>query len=135
MLCDTGPLVALIDADDAYHAVAQQTAAHLLAARLETTWPCLTEALYLLGKLGGPRGQDQLLQFVETRFVTICALESHSVTRMRALMNKYRDHPMDFADASLVVAAELLSDRKIFTLDQHFRTYLIHDQFPFEVIP
>jgi len=42
---------------------------------------------------------------------------------------------MDFADASLVVTAELTGIRKIFTLDQHFRTYLIHDRIPFEVIP
>src|SRR5688572_21730734 len=103
MLCDTGPLVALVDADDQHHQRARQAIAKVLAERLKTTWPCLTEALYLLGRLGGQRSQDTLLQLVEARFVSVFPLEPQYVPRMRALMHTYSDHPMDFADASLVV--------------------------------
>jgi predicted nucleic acid-binding protein len=40
------------------------------------------------------------------------------------LMEKYRDHPMDLADASLVAVAEVLPTRKVFTLDRNdFSTY------------
>jgi predicted nucleic acid-binding protein len=42
---------------------------------------------------------------------------------------------MDFADASLVVAAEVTNNKRVFSFDSHFRTYLIHDRIPFEVIP
>ena len=47
---------------------------------------------------------------------------------MRAfeLMEQYRNHPMDLADASLVVAAETLGTTKVFTLDRtDFRAYRI----------
>ncbi len=40
------------------------------------------------------------------------------------LMERYADRPMDFADASLVAAAEQLRTTRIFTLDRNdFATY------------
>jgi predicted nucleic acid-binding protein len=54
-------------------------------------------------------------------------------------MEKYRDHPMDLADASIVVAAEALGTRKVFTLDRHdFRSYRIkrgHRSYSVEILP
>jgi predicted nucleic acid-binding protein len=53
-------------------------------------------------------------------------------------MERYTDHPMDLADASLVVAAEELSTRKIFTFDRSdFETYRVkrgHRYYPFEIV-
>jgi predicted nucleic acid-binding protein len=41
-------------------------------------------------------------------------------------MEQYADHPMDLADASLIVAAEALRTRKIFTIGRSdFTTYRI----------
>ncbi len=135
LLCDTGPLVAFVDADDAHHQLAAQTIAQLAAEQLLTTWPCLTEALYLIGKFVGHAGQDKLLQFVENKIVLTQPIEHELFQRIRTLMSKYHDAPMDFADASLVVAAEATGNKRVFTFDKHFRTYLIHDRIPFEVIP
>ena len=60
ILTDTGPLVALLDADDPYH-VECVAALHRLPLRpLLTTWVCLTEAMYLLGEVGGYRYQAAL---------------------------------------------------------------------------
>jgi predicted nucleic acid-binding protein len=118
MLCDTGPLVALIDTDYIHHERADQTVAELAAERFVTTWACLTEALYLLGKVEGHRGQDRLLEFVERGILMIYAIEPVSIPRVRALMKKYSDAPMDFADASLVVAAELTGEKQVFTFDR-----------------
>ena len=42
---------------------------------------------------------------------------------------------MDFADASLVVAAETVHISRILTLDRHFYAYRINGSTPFEVIP
>ncbi len=42
---------------------------------------------------------------------------------------------MDFADASLFVAAEKTGTRKILTLDNDFRIYLFEDGGFFEVVP
>ena len=55
--------------------------------------------------------------------------------RVCALMRKHADAPMDFADASLVAAAEVLGITRILTLDSHFYAYRINDKTPFEVIP
>jgi uncharacterized protein len=55
--------------------------------------------------------------------------------RMRVLMEKYQDTPMDLADASLVVAAERLGLRRIFTLDSDFYIYRINDKDVFEIVP
>ena len=44
-----------------------------------------------------------------------------SPTRAFELMEQYADHPMDLADASLVVAAESLGTRKVFTRSEERR--------------
>ena len=40
-------------------------------------------------------------------------------------MARYADLPMDLADASLIVAAESLRLRKVFTIDRDFSAYRI----------
>ena len=50
-------------------------------------------------------------------------------------MEQYKDTPMDLADASLVVLAEVLNVRRIFTLDSDFYVYRIHGKEDFEVFP
>ena len=54
---------------------------------------------------------------------------------MQELMLKYRDTPMDIADAALVSAAEALGHSRIFTLDSDFYVYLRNGKEPFEVVP
>jgi predicted nucleic acid-binding protein len=51
----------------------------------------------------------------------------------------YADHPMDLADASLIVAAETLGTRKVFTVDRKdFAAYRVrrgHRHYAVEIIP
>lgn len=54
---------------------------------------------------------------------------------MAALMEKYRDTPMDLADASLVAVAESRSLRRIFTLDSDSHVYRLADGSTLDVIP
>ncbi len=138
-LCDTGPLVALVDSDDRHHARCL-AALPSLTSPLLTTWPCLTEAMHFLGKARGWDAQSVLWQFVrrgalQLHFPSSAEELSAEELRIEALMGQYRDAPMDFADASLVAAAETLNQRRIFTLDQHFYAYRIYDQHAFEVVP
>ncbi len=60
ILTDTGPLVALLDADDRYHQRCLATIETLPAQPMLTTWPCFTEAIYLLGSVGGYLYQEKL---------------------------------------------------------------------------
>jgi predicted nucleic acid-binding protein len=50
-------------------------------------------------------------------------------------MATYRDTPMDYADASLIAAAQTLRDPRIFTLDRHFHAYRFADGVAPQVIP
>ena len=49
-------------------------------------------------------------------------------------MEKYKDRPMDLADATLVVTAENLKIKLILTFDSDFVFYRINDSQAFEVI-
>ena len=121
VLVDAGPLVALIDAADAHH-VACVEALKGIRDPLITVWPALTEAMYLLGRSWA--GQRALWSRLETDALTLAPLDTADAPRMRELMEKYRDLPMDLADAALVRVAERESLTRIFTLDRrHFSVY------------
>lgn len=117
-LVDSGPLIALFDRDDAHH---QSVKAFLQnhAARLLTTWPVLTETCAVL-----PAACVQdFLTFVERGGAGVVDLPAEAVSTIRALMDKYADRPMDFADASLVVLAVRLETDTILSLDADFTVY------------
>jgi predicted nucleic acid-binding protein len=134
-LCDTGPLVALVDRDDPHHARCVAALQTLPAQPLLTTRPCLTEAMYLLWRAGGVPAQDKLRGYLADGLVVLHIPDATEWERIRTLMQQYHDAPMDLADASLVTAAERVQLRCIFTLDRHFYAYRIDGQHPFEVIP
>ncbi len=59
-----------------------------------------------------------------------------SLQRVAILMEKYRNIPMDFADATLVVLAEELETEWVFTLDRRgFSVYRMRRNRAFRVIP
>lgn len=62
-------------------------------------------------------------------------LNDAELDRMSILMAKYKDLPMDVADASLVVTAETQNISHIFTIDSHFRAFRIHNTGTFQIIP
>ncbi len=134
-LCDTGPIVALINVNDPRHADCNQALSSLPDEPLATTWPCLTEAMHLLDRMGGFRLQDRFWDWVARSALEILPADPADWLRLRQLMTKYATAPMDLADASLVVAAERMNCRTIFTLDRHFYAYLINDRDYFTVVP
>lgn len=121
VLVDAGPLVALLDRADAHH---ERCVAALrgLTAPLVTVWPALAEAMYLLGE-SWP-AQKALWSRIETGALSLSTLDETDATAMRALMEKYRDLPMDLADAALVCVADRERLTDIFTLNRkHFSVY------------
>jgi hypothetical protein len=107
----------------------------LPAGPMVTTWPCFTEAMYLGFRLSRHAGQQELWRLQRAGRLTLHDLTTVEVDRMAALMDKYRDLPMDLADASLIAAAERLGTRRVFTLDKDFRVYRFADGSAVEVIP
>jgi uncharacterized protein len=121
VLVDTGPLVALLDRSDPYHLTCQETLSSLDDS-LVTVWPVMTEAMYMLRAYW--QAQDALWEMIDTGAVEILVLGKDDIARMRDLMRKYRDLPMDLADAGLVRVAERERLRRIFTLDRRdFQIY------------
>jgi predicted nucleic acid-binding protein len=134
-LADTGPIVALLDTGDQYHRACTQTAKTQISPPLVTTWSCITEAMHLLGRSGGHHSQDELWEWFALGAIIVEPTAASHWPRLRQLMAKYATAPMDLGDATLVMTAERLRVRRIFTLDRHFRTYLINDRDPFDVVP
>jgi predicted nucleic acid-binding protein len=118
--------VALVDADDQHHAKCVTTLRDL-EEPLATVWPPLTEAMYLLADL--PKGQQALWEMVERGALQLLLLYTADVPRIRELMRKYADRPMDMADAALLSVAEREGIRKIFTIDRKdFSVYRLHNR-------
>jgi predicted nucleic acid-binding protein len=135
ILCDTGPLVSLLDPNQGESHNSCRAFFDGLRDTLVTTWPCITEAMYLMHKIGGWPLQGMLWQLLATEVFSIYPTDAASAPRIEVLMERYRNVPMDMADASLFVAAERLGIRKIFTLDGDFRIYRFEDGGVFEVYP
>ena len=115
VLVDTGPLVALADTAYRHHKRCRE-ATRSIPVPLGTAWPVITEAMYLLSFSW--QAQDTLWDTIQNGELEILPLDSPDVGRMRQLMRKYRDLPMDLADAALVTIAERERISAIFTLDQ-----------------
>lgn len=136
ILVDTGPLVALFDPKDGQH---ERCVNALKAVRepIRTTIPVLTEAFHMLGP--GTVGSDRLRKFVLKRGVSVWWFDPTTLSRAFELMDVYSDHSMDLADASLVVAAETLATRKVFTIDRRdFAAYRVrrgHRHYAVEIVP
>jgi len=56
--------------------------------------------------------------FVAAAAVEIADFGAGDVSQAVALMERFEDLPMDFADATLVVLAERLATNRVFTLDR-----------------
>jgi len=133
ILVDAGPLVALVDADDQYHS---RCAAALETFRepMATVWPPLTEAMYLLTDL--PHAQEVLWEMVERGALQLLSLDAGDAPRIRELMRKYANRPMDLADAALLRVAEREGIRKIFTVDRRdFSVYRLHGRVRPTIVP
>lgn len=115
ILVDAGPLVALIHADDQQHERCKEVF-QSLKERMGTVWPAMTEAMYMLGFAW--QAQDALWEMIESDVVRLFPLDHSDIPRMRELMRKYQDLPMDLADAALVRVAEREKLRRIFTVDR-----------------
>jgi len=116
VLVDTGPLVALFDPSDHSHQRCTAEIARLGDRTLVTSLAVVTEATYLLGF--SVQAQASVLRFIVAGAMEIAELTVPELSQAAALMERYANLPMDFADATLVVLAERLRTPWVFTLDR-----------------
>ncbi len=121
-LIDTGPLVAYLDRGDAAHASIAHTFGGF-SGRFVTTGAVITEAMHLLAEArDGPMLLAELVR--STGMQTFECTRPEQLLPAAALMRKYEDTPMDFADATLVLLADEIAVVEILTLDRRgFSTY------------
>ncbi|HYD49704.1 MAG TPA: PIN domain-containing protein [Terriglobales bacterium] len=117
IIADTGFWLALANRSDRYHAVATKALAGV-AEPLITTWPVMTETCHLLAARLGVEAQLRFLRSARDGAFSIFRVDEHHLARMAVLVEKYRELPMDLADASLVLLAEELGSGKILSTDR-----------------
>ena len=134
MLTDASAIIALLSRWDRFYPGATQALARLSPPAFLTTLPCFTEASQMLHGTKPHEPNPELYEYLSNGFIQIHLPTHAEIQRARALVDKYDDRPMSFADASLIAAAETLDQRRIFTYDSDFYFYLINNHDPVEVI-
>jgi predicted nucleic acid-binding protein len=122
-LIDSGPLLALFNRSDKWHA---PTLAWLQAhpqVRLHSTWPVLTEVCALLARRIHNAAALDFLQWVQRGAVQLDAPIGWSLTSVLTICQRFADLPLDLADASVAEAAERLGIRHVVSIDRDFDVY------------
>lgn len=120
ILVDAGPLIALFDRDDRFHA-------HVLkflqkfSGKLITTWPVITEVSHMLSF--NVNVQIDFLQWIIREGVSVVNLDNAHLERIIELSKKYSDVPMDLADSSLIAVSEMTGIHDIITIDSDYYIY------------
>lgn len=120
IIVDAGPLIALFDKDDKYHNSVIKFL-KTFDGQLITSWPVITEVTHLLSF--NVNVQIDFLEWLKREAVAIINLENIHLERIIQLSKKYSDVPMDLADSSLIVIAELTNITDIITIDSDYYIY------------
>ena len=120
VVVDTGPIVALLDADEANHAWVVERVEQLRAPLL-TCEAVLTEATFLIRRLGGE--PSLVIDLVSRGMLTVVGLFDDDADAIARLIRRYSTTPMSLADACLVRIVERTPHATLLTLDSDFRIY------------
>jgi uncharacterized protein len=113
--CDTGPLVAVLNANDADH----QRCTDFLERHpgpLLVPSPVVTEVCYMTESRVGPAAEAEFLRSLVSGELELAELTRPDLSRMAELLHRYADLPLGAADASVIALAERLRIREIATL-------------------
>ena len=132
-LVDTGVILALLDRSDEWHRACVE-AYNRTPLPLITTEAVLAEVFHLTCRnLRDVRGVWKLMA---SGAIHLFSIENDELPQIQALMENYADHPMDFADATLVHLAARESLSVILTVDHDdFETYRIGGRKRFTILP
>ena len=132
-LVDTGAILALLDRSDRWHEACVD-AFRQLRLPLLTSETVLTELFHLVGD--SRTEVEAAWKFVRSGAIVAATIEDGELRHLHALMSRYWDRPMDFADATLVYLAKRESLSVILTVDTaDFSTYRIEGKRQFRILP
>lgn len=136
LVCDTGAVYALYDADDLHHHAECKATVENERGPLWLPVTLLAEIDYLLTTRLGVDAALDFLDSIEAGAFTVVAVSIEELARCRALMTQYRDLALGLADSSVVATAERLEIPRVFTVDQrHFRAIRPLDMDHFVLLP
>jgi predicted nucleic acid-binding protein len=131
-LIDTGAILAILKTGDRWHQSCIQ-ALERLSFPLATSAAVLAELFHLLKS---PHEFAAAWAFLRSGAVTVLPIDDEDLAALEALMDRYQDRPMDFADATLEHLARKNDLVTIFTVDHNdFETYRIEGKRRFRIIP
>lgn len=131
-ILDTGPWVALIDRSESMHRKCVDWFSQF-TGKIYSTEAVLTEVLYLLNF--SVKAQEAAIDFVLESAVELIPIDNESLKKIKILMLKYSDLPMDYADATIICLALDTGVRNIITFDKRdFNIYKFNKQ-PFKIMP
>ncbi|MGH9199808.1 MAG: type II toxin-antitoxin system VapC family toxin [Vicinamibacterales bacterium] len=132
-LADTGALLACLDRDDLWHARCREAFGQFRLP-LSTSSAVLTELFHLVGDQS--RDVEAAWAFVRSGAVAVLPISDADLPELQGLMRKYRDRPMDFADATIVHLARRESFSTVFTIDRDdFETYRVGGRKRLRILP
>ncbi len=132
-LIDTGPIVAIVNADEYWHVACLEALATLQMPLLTTT-AVLTEFFHLISARS--LNMDRAWSFVRSGALTVHPMSDSDLPELHTLMVQYKDRPMDFADATLVHLAARESLSALLTVDHDdFEAYRIGGRKRFNILP
>ncbi|MDR3087352.1 MAG: VapC toxin family PIN domain ribonuclease [Azoarcus sp.] len=117
ILADSGFWIALGNRRDRHHAAAQAALKRWSREGFVTTWPVLTEVCHLLVARVGVHQALEFMDAIAQGAARVPEPPDDALTHASYLMRRYRDLPMDLADASLVILAEQLEEGRILSTD------------------
>ena len=120
VIVDTGPIVALLDADDHYHSWAKAQFDRLRPP-LQTCEAVLTESCFLIARAGAD--PSAVTQLVERGVLSVAPLFDSEARSITNLIRRYANVPMSLADACLVRLVELIPSATLITLDSDFQFF------------
>jgi predicted nucleic acid-binding protein len=124
VIVDTGFWLALANRNDSAHQAAKILFQNLENETFITTWCVVTETCYLLQKRVGIDAPNSFIHKISIGALKVFDINPTHCLRIEQLMQRYRDLPMDLADASLVILAEELGHGQILSVDyRDFNTY------------
>lgn len=123
VLVDSGPLIALFNGADRWHApVLAWLQAHP-QAQLISTWPVATEVCALLARRIHNDAALDFLRWAQRGALAFDLPQASTLPEVLSLSERFADLPFDLADASIAEAAARLKLKHILSIDADFDVY------------
>ena len=123
VLVDSGPLIALFNGADRWHAPVLGWLKASPAATLLSTWPVATEVCALLARRIRNEAALDFLRWAQRGGITLEGAVEGSLTDVLRISERFASLPFDLADASIAETAARLKLRHVLSIDADFDVY------------